>query len=155
MLELYEKGSEAAWLSSFSFGVDIRPRFCETDALGHVSKVSYPIYLEQSKLDYLRAVGDPEYYAFYHFRHVAAELRIRFVAPCYYDEPLRALTRMAQLGRSSGLVEHAIVDVEGHVRLVAQNAIVSHDGSSTIPWSDAQRKALELFEGRPLTAVNR
>ena len=153
MLELYEKGSEAAWLSSFSFGVELRPRFCETDALGHVSNVSYPIYLELSKLDYLRAVGDPDFYEHYHFRHVAAELRMRYVAPCFYDEPLRVMARMAQLGRASGLIEQAIVDADGRVRLVAQNAIVAHDGTQTVPWSEAQRKALEVFEGRPLTAV--
>ena len=44
MLALYEPGSEAGWLRSFRFALELRPRFAETDALGHVSNTVYSTY---------------------------------------------------------------------------------------------------------------
>jgi hypothetical protein len=39
VLTLYADGGEAAWLASFRFSVDVRPRYCECDGQGHVSNV--------------------------------------------------------------------------------------------------------------------
>ncbi|MBD5657103.1 MAG: hypothetical protein IAI50_18285, partial [Candidatus Eremiobacteraeota bacterium] len=60
MLALYAPGDEAAWLASFRFSVDVRPRYCECDGQGHVSNVVYPEYLELGRLQFFKAANDPE-----------------------------------------------------------------------------------------------
>jgi acyl-CoA thioester hydrolase len=145
MLELYPPGEDAAWLASFRFGVDVRPRYCETDALGHVSNVVYPAYLELSRLQYFIAAGDPEPGPFA-FAHVAAELQLRYVAACYYDEPLAVRSKLVALGRTSATMEQAIVGADNSIRALSRVTVVHSDGEASAPWTQAQRAALIAFE---------
>jgi acyl-CoA thioester hydrolase len=145
MLELYPPGEDAAWLASFRFGVDVRPRYCETDALGHVSNVVYPAYLELSRLQYFIAAGDPEPGPFA-FAHVAAELQLRYVAACYYDEPLVVRSKLVALGRTSATMEQAIVGADHSIRALSRVTVVHSDGEGSAPWTQAQRAALIAFE---------
>lgn len=147
MLELFEPGNEAAWLRSFHFSVSVRPRYCETDALGHVSNVVYPAYLEFGRLQYFAAAGDPEV-ATFPFAHVTAELHLRYVAACFYDEPLEVRSKVAELGRSSATMDQAIVGAGESLRAFSRVAVVRSDGANSLPWTAAQRAALEGFAHR-------
>jgi acyl-CoA thioester hydrolase len=149
LLTLYKAGNEDAFLRSFHFEVGLRPRYCELDALGHVSNTVYPAYLEFGRLQYFIAARDPEPGPFA-FAHVTAELHLRYVAPCFYDEPLRVFSKLTHLGRSSAAMEQALVGANDSIRAISRVAIVRSDGERTEPWRDAQRAALEAFEGRKL-----
>lgn len=145
-LELYSVGGEAAWLRSFSWHAAFRPRFFETDALGHVSNVFYTAYIETARLDFLASLADPERESPHHlaFNHNAAEITLRFVKPCFYDEPLDLHAKFAKLGRSSAVLEHAITGTgESDIRTVAQVAIVRIVAERPAPWTDAQRALIE------------
>ncbi len=154
MLTLYEAGNEAAWLASFRFGVDVRPRYCECDGQGHVSNVVYPAYLELSRLQYFKAAGDPEP-GHFAFQHVTAELQLRYVGACFYDEPLRVLSKLVTVGRSSATMDQALTGSDGTIRAISRVSIVRSSGAKTAPWSDAQRAALESFEGRAFEVLVR
>jgi acyl-CoA thioester hydrolase len=147
LLALFEPGNEAAWLRSFRFEVELKPRYCEIDGLGHVSNTVYPAYLEFGRLQYFIAAGDPESGPFA-FAHVTAELQLRYVAACFYDEPLRIRSKLVRLGRSSAEMEQALVGAGETLRALSRVAIVRSDGDSTSPWSEAQRAVLEGFEQR-------
>ncbi|MGH7709613.1 MAG: acyl-CoA thioesterase [Vulcanimicrobiaceae bacterium] len=147
MLELFEAGSEAEWLRSFRVRHEVRPRYCEADALGHVSNTVYPAYLELGRLQYFIAAGDPEPGPFA-FAHVTAQLTLRYVAACFYDEPLWICSKLSTLGRSSATMEQAIVGAGESLRTISVVAVVRYDGAATAPWTPAQRAALERFEGR-------
>jgi acyl-CoA thioester hydrolase len=147
LLALFEPGNEAAWLRSFRFEVELKPRYCEIDGLGHVSNTIYPAYLEFGRLQYFIAAGDPESGPFA-FAHVTAELQLRYVAACFYDEPLRVRSKLVRLGRSSAEMEQALVGAGETLRALSRVAIVRSDGDSTSPWSEAQRAVLEGFEQR-------
>lgn len=153
MLSPYEPGDEAAYVASFSFAVDVRPRYCECDGQGHLSNVVYPAYLELSRLQYFVAARDPEPYASFAFQHVTAELTVRYVAACHYDEPLRVASKLVRVGRSSAVMEQAILDSGAAIRALARIAIVraGEGARATQPWSDAQLEALRRFE--PTLAV--
>ncbi|HEY4440620.1 MAG TPA: acyl-CoA thioesterase, partial [Candidatus Elarobacter sp.] len=103
MLELFEPGSEAAWLRSFRFALEVRPRFCETDGLGHVSNTVYTTYWELARLRMLGAIGeaDDAPQRAFPFNHLAVEIAFRMMRPCYYDEELLVHARIGSLGRSS------------------------------------------------------
>jgi acyl-CoA thioester hydrolase len=150
VLTLFEPGGEAAWLASFRFSVDVRPRYCECDGLGHVSNTVYPEYLEFGRLQHLIAAGDPEPSPFA-FAHVTAEFSVRYLAPCFYDEPLRIGSKLVALGRSSATMEQAITGPADSLRAIARVTFVRIDGDATIAWTSTQRAALELFEGRALS----
>jgi len=141
LLSLFEPGNEAAWLASFRFGVEVRPRYCECDGQGHVSNVVYAEYLELSRLQFFATAGDPEPGDFA-FQHVTAELQLRYLAACYYDEPLRVLSRLSALGRSSATLEQAIVGAGASLRATARVALVRSNGSVSLPWTTGQREAL-------------
>ncbi len=142
MLALYEPGDEAAWLASFSFSVEVRPRYCECDGQGHVSNVVYPEYLELSRLQFFEAADDPEPHAFA-FQHVTAELQLRYLMACFYDEPLRVHSKLFALGRSSATLDQAIVGPDGTIRAIARMIVVRSRGEGTLPWTDEQRRRLD------------
>ena len=151
MLAPYEPGSEAAWLGSFRFAVEVRPRYCECDGQRHVSNVVYPAYLEFSRLQFFKSAGDPEPGDFA-FQHVTAELRLRYIAACYYDEPIAVHSKLIALGRSSAVMDQAMAGPDGTIRALSRVAIVRSRGAGATPWSHAQRAALERFSGASLPA---
>jgi acyl-CoA thioester hydrolase len=149
----YEPGGEAAWLRSFRFALEVRPRFCETDAMGHVSNVVYPTYWELGRLRMFAAIGeaDDAPQRAFPFQHMAVEITTRMLRPCFYDEELLVRSRVASLGRTSMIVEHALTDGESDdVRALGRVALVASDGEHAIPWTAGQRAKLEAFEGRVL-----
>ncbi len=151
MLALYEPGDEAAWLASFSFSVEVRPRYCECDGQGHVSNVVYAAYLELSRLQFFKAAGDPEPHDFA-FQHVTAEFHLRYVAACFYDEPLDVRSKLTALGRSSATMDQAIVGADGTLRALARMIVVRSRGEGTLPWTLEQRARLfplVVAEARP------
>ncbi len=152
-LELYEAGSEAVWLRSFRFALELRPRFAETDALGHVSNTVYPTYWELARLRYLEAIGEAgdAKRQILAFNHMTVEMTTRMLRPCYYDEPLLVHARTVALGRSSLTMEHALSAVESEeIRALARIVVVATDGETAVPWTPGQRAKLEAFEGRTL-----
>jgi acyl-CoA thioester hydrolase len=153
MFAPYEPGGEAEWLRSFRFALEVRPRFCETDALGHVSNVIYPTYWELARLRMLAAIGEADDvpHRTFAFQHMAVEILTRMLRPCYYDEELLVHARIASLGRTSMVMEHALSSGEnGEIRALGRIVVVASDGENAIPWTLGQRDKLEAFEGRTL-----
>jgi acyl-CoA thioester hydrolase len=154
VLELYAAGSEAEWLRSFRFALELRPRFCETDALGHVSNTVYTAYWEAARLRYFESLGeaDDAPKRILAFNHMAVEITTRMMRPCFYDEPLLVHARIAALGRTSATFEHALTSADrGEIRAIARIAVVSSaDDEHPTPWTPGQRAKLETYEGRAL-----
>ena len=154
MLELYAPGSEADWLRSFRFALEILTMFCETDALGHVSNTVYTEYWEAARLRYFESLGeaDDAPKRILAFNHMAVEITTRMMRPCFYDEPLLVHARIASLGRSSATFEHALTPAgSDEIRAVARIAVVcSADDERATPWTPGQRAKLEAFEGPSL-----
>jgi len=75
---------------------------------------------------------------------------LRYVAACYYDEPLHVASKLATTARSSAMMEQVVVGADDSIRALARVAIVraGAGGEATAPWSDAQRAALHAFAGR-------
>ena len=154
MLQLYTPGSEADWLRSFHFALGLRPRFCETDALGHVSNTVYTTYWEAARLRYFETIGEAEDAPkrILAFNHMAVEITTRMLRPCFYDKELMVHARIAALGRSSATFEHALTPPGSTgIRAIARIAVVcSADDQQATPWTPGQRAKLEAFEGRSL-----
>jgi acyl-CoA thioesterase FadM len=82
---------------------------------------------------------------------MAVEITTRMLRPCFYDEELLVSVRVAQLGRTSMVMEHALSSVgNDDIRALGRIVVVASDGESSIPWTPGQRAKLEAFEGRVL-----
>ncbi|PZR58309.1 MAG: hypothetical protein DLM50_04130 [Candidatus Meridianibacter frigidus] len=148
MLKLWQSGQQRQWLQNFKIRWPFTPRYHEIDTFGHVSNVVYDSFFEAGRLEYFKAIGDPEpLEAPFPFAHVVAEQHIRFMTRCFFDEPLVVLTRISEFGRSSATIEQAIADANDELRAVACTTIVRNDGNESRPWTAAQREAIATFEG--------
>ncbi len=90
-----------------------------------------------------REIPEPGPFA---FAHVTAELQLRYVAACFYDEPLEVRSKLVALGRTSATMEQAVVGADGSIRALSRVTVVHSDGEAIAPWTHAQRAALIAFE---------
>ena len=101
---------EETWLKKFRFGTDLRVRFCETDALGHLNNVSYFIYYEQARLDYFRELNVMEDLLSGNDMYVVtADLYCQFLGEVYYGEELEVKLRTTKIGNTSFDLEYGLI----------------------------------------------
>ncbi|ADG05766.1 acyl-CoA thioesterase [Kyrpidia tusciae] len=84
----------------------LRVRYCETDAMGHVNNISYMIYLEQGRTDFMKEIRKNL------GREVAivlASIRCDFRAPSYFDDELQVRTEVQRVGKTSITMSQAIL----------------------------------------------
>lgn len=117
---------QSTWLSMFRFNTPIKIRFSETDAFGHVNNISYFIYFEQARVDYLQELGiDRELLTNKDFLVVTADLYCQYLEEIYFGEEIDVKLRAAKLGRSSFDLEYAIVKKSNNrLAAVGRGAIV-------------------------------
>ena len=82
----------------------IKPRFCETDAIGHVGNTTFPIWFEESRDDLFKLIH-PSLEA-KTWPLILARQSIDFVAQCYMEELVKVETYLSKLGNSSMTVTH-------------------------------------------------
>lgn len=82
----------------------IQPRFNETDALGHISNTSFPVWFEEART--------PLFQIFHPSLDVKtwplilAKIEIDFVAQTYWSNPVEIRTYVSKIGNSSCHVIH-------------------------------------------------
>lgn len=138
------------WLGKFHFSIPIKVRYFETDMLGHVNNVSYFIYFEQGRVEYLEHLGLSEDLFNEEKVCVVADLQCHFLAQIFIKEPLKLCVRVAKLGRSSFDLEYALVEAAtGQPKAVGRGAMVHIDKSTGKSWPipDAVRDKIFSFEG--------
>jgi acyl-CoA thioester hydrolase len=87
---------------------EIRVRFCETDAVGHVNNVSYFIYLEQARVDFIKALLPDRSEKQWNIAVVS--LHCDFLDQAYFDQVLTIRTAVKRIGTKSFTLSHAIVE---------------------------------------------
>ncbi|MBB6282542.1 acyl-CoA thioesterase [Geobacillus subterraneus] len=103
--------------------ITVNPRFCETDALGHLSNISYFIYLEEARtrlfdeLSYGGRTGD------WHF--ILASAKCDFVNQGFFGRRLRVETNVSRIGHKSFQCIHRIIEEEtGKLIAIGEAAVV-------------------------------
>lgn len=93
-----------------AFETKVKVRFCETDALGHISNISYFIYLEEARTDFFIDLGfgaDLE-----DWKVIVASAKCDFVRQGHYNQQLTVMSEVQKIGRSSFTIVHRIQDSE-------------------------------------------
>lgn len=127
-----------------AYETNVKVRFCETDALGHISNISYFIYLEEARTDFFVELGfgaDLE-----DWKVIMASAKCDFVRQGYYNQKLKVVSEVQKIGRSSFTIVHRIEDAEnGELIATGEASAVYYDfkeqKSEKIP--DHLREVLE------------
>ena len=129
----------------------LRPRFRDTDAMGHINNAVYVTYLEVARQEYWRGFSRNEDYRVVPF--ILAHVDVDFVSEALVRETLDLGIRCNGIGTKSFGFDYEIRE-DGTQRLVvkARSVQVFYDyaAKQSIPCPPEMRARLEAFEGRPL-----
>jgi acyl-CoA thioester hydrolase len=130
----------------------LRPRFRDTDAMGHINNAVYVTYLEVARQEYWRAFKHDEDYRVVPF--ILAHVDIDFLSEGLMRETLELCIRCSYVGTKSFGFDYAIREATALRPVVSARSVqVFYDYAAkrSMPCPPEMRERLERFEGRPLT----
>lgn len=137
-------------MSQWGHRLSLRVRFAETDANRHVSQVSYLIYFEEARTEFMaEAVPDFDWFGA-NTTLVLARQWIDYLSPAFFPDRLDIWTAPVHLGGSSLRMAHVITRLtDGDARIVARGEstmvqVSSANGRST-PWTAPVRSQLAAW----------
>src|SRR5690554_2100654 len=101
--------------------VQIKVRFSETDALGHVNNASYFIYLEEARIDFIEHLGQDMSTRDWNF--ILASVKCDFINQAYFNQQLTIKTYTSKIGKKSFTLQHEIICTETN-KLIAKGEAV-------------------------------
>ncbi|SDG98584.1 acyl-CoA thioester hydrolase [Planococcus glaciei] len=127
--------------------ITVKVRFSETDALGHVSNISYFIYLEEARIEFFRELGLDMTIDKWSVIMISANCM--FYKQAYFDQRLKVTSFVTKIGNSSFKIGHRITDANsGELIAEGDAGAVYFDFSSQkserIP--DGTRAKLEMHK---------
>ncbi len=128
--------------------ITVKVRFSETDALGHVSNISYFIYLEEARIELFRALGFEM--DLKKWNVILLSATCHFFKQAFFDQQLTVRSFVTKIGNSSFMIGHRILDAEtGQLIAEGEAGAVCFDfekqKSERLP--EAIRNRLEKFAG--------
>ena len=130
----------------------LRPRFRDTDAMGHINNAVYVTYLEVARQEYWREFQQGANYRDVPF--ILAHVDIDFRSEALMHESLELCIRCSHVSTRSFGFEYAIREAVTH-RLVVEARTVQvfydYEKKASMPCPPEMRARLEAFEGRSLT----
>lgn len=137
-------------MDEFRLWVPVRPRFRDTDAMGHLNNAVYVTYFEVARAEYWRAVTAETNYQKVPF--ILAHTTIDFRSPAYVHEVLDVGIRVSRLGTKSFECAYRIVEQESR-RLVCEGrsvqVIFDYANNASYALPDELRAAFRAYERRP------
>jgi len=135
-------------MQGFRLAVPVRPRFRDTDAMGHINNAVYLTYFEIARTEYWgRMTGNPNYQE---VPFILAHTSIDFRSPAFVREQLSVGVRVVRIGRSSFECAYRIAE-ESTDRLVCEGrsvqVIFDYAKEASYPMPDALRAQIRAFEG--------
>ena len=124
------------------FRTRIHPRFCDTDALGHIGNTVVPVWLLEGRESLLKLfVPDLD---FRKSSLVVVRTEIDFLGELRFGADVEVTTALEKIGNSS-LVVLQEVHQDGEVRCRARTTMVNFDAQArkSQPITDAVRRQLE------------
>ena len=113
----------------------IKPRFCETDALGHINNVSYAAWLEQGRMGFFIAAKDP-----FDTPLILAKLEINYRNETFHGTDVEVHSNLANLGKSSFTISQNIF--QNDLLVVEAKAVLvqfDFDNKQSLPFNEEQR----------------
>ncbi|MBP7694108.1 MAG: acyl-CoA thioesterase [Anaerolineales bacterium] len=141
-------------MTLYKFSYPLTVRYSDLDAQGHVNNATYFTYLEQGRLEYLKALGlwkpGQDFMA---VGTIVAEASCTYKRPILLDQVVEIAVRTARLGTKSAVLEYqlTVAGVEVATGRTVQVAYDYRAGVSIAIPAD-WRAAVLAFEGAALAA---
>ena len=128
--------------SDVMFSLTINPRFCDTDALGHINNTVLPVWFLEGRESILR-IFNPSL-STEEVSLVLAKIEIEYLEELFFGKPVEIRTYVLRIGTSSVLVGQEAWQDDG-LRATGTATIVNFDKHlrKSIPIPQAIRKKLE------------
>jgi acyl-CoA thioester hydrolase len=113
--------------TTYPFHHRIRVRFAETDAMGIVHHSRYLLYMEETRVEYLRHLGHP--YAATRlegFDYAVIECFVQYRHPLRFDEQVDVHLRLASGTRTSFQMSYLMTVEDGQGPMVRASAVTVH-----------------------------
>jgi len=109
------------------FQIAIKPRFCDTDALGHINNTVPPVWFLEAREDVLRLLN-PELSA-HTIAVVLVKIEIEYLKETFYGSPVEIRTWIERVGNSSIDIYHEGWQ-DDQLKLRARARLVNFDRQS-------------------------
>jgi acyl-CoA thioester hydrolase len=86
----------------------VKVRFSETDALGHISNISYFIYLEEARTDFFSELGFGT--GIENWKLILISAKCDFLKQGFFNQRLKIHSEITRIGNSSFMIGHRITD---------------------------------------------
>ncbi|WP_165842237.1 acyl-CoA thioesterase [Paenibacillus xerothermodurans] len=121
-------------------------RFCESDAMGHISNVSYFIYCEAARVNFLTELNISKVDETWDF--VVASIKCDFLKQMYPHQKITILTQVLRIGNKSISLQHQLQSEDGEILAVVQEVLVrfNRGSQSTQLLNQSMIDKLRLYE---------
>ena len=129
----------------------LRPRFRDTDAMGHINNAVYVTYIEVARQEYWRAFTNNQNYKSVPF--ILARVEVDFRSEAFMHEMLELCIRCSFIGGKSFGFEYAIRELTSQRLVVAARSVqVMYDYTTktSVLFPPELKLQLEAFVGRSL-----
>lgn len=136
-------------MSSYRFYHPIEVRYGDLDPQGHLNNAKYLTYMEQARIQYIRALGLWRSDTFLDIGIILAEITITFKSLVLFGLPVRVGARVTRLGNKSMDMIYVMEDAsDGRELANGTSVLVTYDYTSgkTIPIPEHWREAIQSFE---------
>ena len=130
------------------FSLTIQPRFCETDALGHINNTVIPVWFEAGREPIFKIFNPQQDLSKWNL--IVAGFTIAFNAPTYFASDVTVKTWVSRIGNSSFELTQSCWQ-NGKKTAEAQTAMVHYDYATekSVSLSEEVRQQLAALTGAP------
>ncbi|TYR78607.1 acyl-CoA thioesterase [Priestia megaterium] len=104
------------------YETQVKVRFCETDALGHINNTSYFIYFEEARIQFFEKMGSPMNIK--KWEYIVASTKCDFLAQAYFNQVLNIKTFIEKVGNKSFTISHEITDSQTGTLIAKGEAVI-------------------------------
>jgi acyl-CoA thioester hydrolase len=134
-------------LNPFPFYDDVRVRFRDVDAMGHVNNAVYFTYMETARSVFFQQFFDIRQP--FDIPVILGETSCRYLAPAYFGEILRVGLGVSRFGSKSFDMAYGIDGPDGRLVATGSSTMVMYDyeQGQSIVVPDSFKEAVRAFQG--------
>lgn len=123
------------------FELEIEPRFCETDGLGHINNTALPVWFEEARRPVFELFMDKPSFADWNL--ILRRIEVDFEGELFWGEPVTVRTGIGRVGNTSVAVEQEAWQ-KGRLCARGRAVLVHFDFAArrSLPIPDAVRERL-------------
>ena len=124
----------------------IRIDWSDLDLLGHVNNIAISRYFQAARVEYCAQIG-MKVYPGMPTGPILAASRIQFTAQLFFPGRVNVFTRVKKAGRTSIVLEHALVDEHGTLTAFGEDVVVRFDfeAKTKIPLGETIAAAIVAY----------